>query len=435
MSTYLLCSSPVHGHVSPMLAIARHLADRGHDVTVLTGSRFRDAIEKTGAKPRSLAGAADFDDRSPEQQYPEMQQLRGLALIRFEIEHAFVRPIPDQYRALITAIQDIEPDVIVFESAFLGVLPLLLSRNAARPALAGVGVVPLIQSSIDVAPFGLGLPPMPGPVGRLRNRLLNVFVERVVFRDVQKRASGLLREIGAEPLRSLVLDLSRLPERFLQLSAAEFEYPRTDLSENVRFVGPVLPRASAEAVLPPWWDEIDGAACPVIHVTQGTIDNRDPQRLIRPTIEALARRDVLVIVSTGGRPVAGIGDLPANVRAAEFLPYDRLFPLTDVYVTNAGFGGTQFALSHGVPIVAAGDSEDKPEVAARVAWSGVGVNLGTGTPDAASIARAVDTVLAEPSYRERARCVAGAMTRCDAMASIERELDGLATASRSRARQ
>jgi UDP:flavonoid glycosyltransferase YjiC (YdhE family) len=34
----------------------------------------------------------------------------------------------------------------------------------------------------------------------------------------------------------------------------------------------------------------------------------------------------------------------------------------------------------GVPLVVAGDTEDKPEVAARVTWSGVGITLRTGRP-------------------------------------------------------
>jgi UDP:flavonoid glycosyltransferase YjiC (YdhE family) len=32
-------------------------------------------------------------------------------------------------------------------------------------------------------------------------------------------------------------------------------------------------------------------------------------------------------------------------------------------VTNGGYGGVQMALSYGVPLVVAGASEDKPEVA------------------------------------------------------------------------
>jgi UDP:flavonoid glycosyltransferase YjiC (YdhE family) len=42
-------------------------------------------------------------------------------------------------------------------------------------------------------------------------------------------------------------------------------------------------------------------------------------------------------------------------------------------------------------------------VAARVSWSGVGVNLRTGKPSPAKIARAVRRVLGDPSYRARAQ--------------------------------
>jgi UDP:flavonoid glycosyltransferase YjiC (YdhE family) len=164
-------------------------------------------------------------------------------------------------------------------------------------------------------------------------------------------------------------------------------------------------------------------------VSQGTIDNKDFGRLIRPTLEALAGRDVLVVAATGGRPVAEVGELPDNARVAEFLPYDQLLPKTDVFVTNAGYGGTQYALSHGVPIVAAGDTEDKPEVSMRVEWSGVGVNLRSGTPTARAIGGAVDRVLADGSFRRRARVIAARIAQVDTYAEIEAELESAVRAA------
>jgi UDP:flavonoid glycosyltransferase YjiC (YdhE family) len=97
------------------------------------------------------------------------------------------------------------------------------------------------------------------------------------------------------------------------------------------------------------------------------------------------------------------GRLPDNARAAEFLPYEQLLPRTDVVVSNGGFGGVQQALSYGLPLVVAGATEDKPEVAARVAWSGAGVNLRTGAPSPARVRRAVRSVLTEPRYRGAAQ--------------------------------
>ncbi|MFC5857377.1 glycosyltransferase [Agromyces flavus] len=193
----------------------------------------------------------------------------------------------------------------------------------------------------------------------------------------------------------------------------------------------MLPGSPATAELPEWWHELDGDR-PVVHVSQGTIDNKDFDRLIRPTLDALADRDVLVVAATGGRPVWELGELPANARAAEFLPYDRLLPKTDVFVTNAGFGGTQYALSHGVPIVAAGDTEDKPEVAMRVQWSGVGLTLKTGTPTPAAVGSAVDRVLADRTFRDRARELAARIAEYDTFGIIESELESAVASARLR---
>ncbi|MDQ0893625.1 glycosyltransferase [Agromyces ramosus] len=431
MSNYLLCSSPIQGHVAPMIAIARDLVGRGHTVTVLTGSRFRAAVEAVGAAHRSFAGIADFDDRVIQEHLPERDHHRGIGRLQYDIQTIFVKTVPEQTRALERAVARLAPDAILVESAFAGVVPLLLDGPSSRPPVLAAGVVPLSQSSADVAPYGLGLRPSASFFGRLRNRALNLLVQRVLFRDTQRLANRVMHEVGRPDLSSFVLDQSRLFDRFLQLSPAEFEYPRRDLSPNVSFVGTVLPPAPSAGPLPEWWHELDGDR-PVVHVSQGTIDNKDFVRLVRPTLDALADRDVLVVVATGGRPVSELGELPANARAAEFLPYDLLLPKTDVFVTNAGFGGVQYALSHGVPLVAAGDTEDKPEVSMRADWIGVGVSLKTGTPTARAIRAAVDRVLTDPTFRKRAAALAARIDEYDTFGLIESELEAAAISARRR---
>ena len=422
MSNYLLCASPIQGHVAPIIAIARELIARGHHVTVLTGSRFRDLVVATGAEHRSLRGVADFDDRVIQDHLPERDRHRGIRRLRYDIETIFVKTVPDQTRAVEAAIAELAPDAILVDAPFAGIVPLLLDDPPSRPPVLAAGVVPLSQVSTDAAPYGLGLAPRPGALGRLRNRVLNGLVQKIVFRPTQQLANETMRALGRPELDGFVLDTSRLFDRFLQLSPAEFEYPRSDLSPNLRFVGTVLPPAPVTGALPDWWSELDGDR-PVVHVTQGTIDNKELDRLILPTLEALADRDLLVVVATGGRRVEELGQLPTNARAAEFLPYDLLFPKVDVFVTNAGFGGAQYALSHGVPLVAAGDTEDKPEVAMRAEWSGVGVNLRTGTPSTEAIGRAVDRVLADREYRDRARSLAERIREYDTFDEIEAELE------------
>ena len=143
-------------------------------------------------------------------------------------------------------------------------------------------------------------------------------------------------------------------------------------------------------------------------MTQGTLDV-DPDDLIKPAIAALAGADVLVVCATGGVDPAVLGPLPGNVRVATFLPHELLLPLTDVMVTNGGWNGTLAALEAGVPLVVAGGSLDKPEVARRVAWSGAGIDLRTGRPRPARIARAVHEIRTSPRYQERARELGAAL--------------------------
>lgn len=137
------------------------------------------------------------------------------------------------------------------------------------------------------------------------------------------------------------------------------------------------------------------------------------------------------MVSTGGRPLDTLPPLPANARAATYLPYDELLPRTDVFVTNGGYGGVQYALRHGVPIVTSGGQEDKPEVAARIAWSGVGRRIKSDTPSPAAVGAAVRAVLAEPGYRANARQMADRMAAAGGMPRLTEVLDQVVVSARN----
>jgi UDP:flavonoid glycosyltransferase YjiC (YdhE family) len=160
-------------------------------------------------------------------------------------------------------------------------------------------------------------------------------------------------------------------------------------------------------------------------VNQGTIAT-DASDLIIPTLQALATEDVLVVATTGGAPVAAPGPLPPNARVAPFIPFGALLPHVDVMVTNGGYGGVQFALAHGVPLVVAGTTEEKPEIAARVAWSGAGINLKTGTPTPEQIRAAVHDALVTPHYRQNAERIQADYARHNAPEEAAALLEQLA---------
>jgi UDP:flavonoid glycosyltransferase YjiC (YdhE family) len=239
-----------------------------------------------------------------------------------------------------------------------------------------------------------------------------------------------LAKLGVGPLRTPMIDaMVRLPDRFLQLSVPSFEFPRLEMPANVRFIG-TLPIIPNQAPIPPWARDLDGSRR-VVLVTQGTVANHDFRHLVAPTLEALANeKDILVIATAGGRGVDAIpGRIPGNARAASYLPFEWVLPRIDAFVTNGGYGSVNQALSFGVPLVTAGKGEDKADVNARVAWSGVGIDLAVNEPRPEALRRAVRAVLDQPNYRARAAKIAREFAKIDTRAEILRIVSEVALAS------
>lgn len=407
-SRALLCSIPVHGHVTPMLEVAKALVDEGIAVRVLTGSRFRDTVVATGAEFVPLPDEADYDDRVLDEHFPGRVGLTGIRQIQYDVSHMFLGCMRAQFDAIQAEVAAERPDVVLAEPGFFGAGGFAALPSERRMPVLMLCVVPMPLPSVDTAPAGLGLAPMPGALGRLRNRALSVLLGRLVFGGINRDLRAELERMTGTRSKASLFDLSGLADRFLELSVASFDYPRSDLPANVSYIGPLRAargRADASAAAPAWWHELESST--VVHVTQGTLANTDFTELAVPAMRALASADALVVVSTGGRPIetleAAFGEpLPANVRVAEYLDYDAFLPHVDVMVTNGGFGGVHAALRYGVPLVVAGRTEDKVEVSARVAWSGAGVDLKAQRPHAAAISEAVARVLADDSFRRTA---------------------------------
>lgn len=407
MAEFLLPSTPIYGHVQPMLTIGSGLARRGHAVTVLTGRKYQAAVRAAGLRFLPLPAAADYDDADLGAWLPDRDRYRGVAAGRHDVIGLFIRPLEAQHQALTAALRVGTFDAVICETGYLGALPALYTVPAARRLpMIGISTTPLALMSADCAPFGSGLHPGRTAWSRRRNRRINTILHHGPLRPIQRALDAAVGPLGVPPGVADYFDQAGMFDLTFHLSAPGFEYPRSDMPPSIRLVGPLQP-PSRSVPHPEWWGDLFGPE-PVVHVTQGTMDNVALGKLLVPTIRGLAGEPVLVVASTGGRPVAEVaaavgGPLPGNVRVAEFLPYDELLPRIDLVVTNGGFGGVQQALAHGLPLVVAGATEDKPEVAARVAWSGTGVNLRRGAPSPARVRSGVRAVLADVRYRAAAR--------------------------------
>jgi UDP:flavonoid glycosyltransferase YjiC (YdhE family) len=399
MSRFLIATLPADGHLSPLLPLARELTSRGHDVFWHTGAKYRAKVEATGAAYLPYLDAWDIDAGNLDDQFPGRAETEGLARFKFDMREIFIAMVPDQIADLQRHIANVQPDLLIAEPGVAAAARAIHERCGLPWVTFGIGA--LMMPSVDAAPFGLGLKPMGGPLGRVRNRVLNALVDRTVFRAVDADYRAMVARLDLTPAPGGLFGTALSPYLYLHPSVPGFEYPRSDLPAQVEFVGPHLPPAPADLPLPAWWDAMLADERPVVLVTQGTVAT-EPTELLLPTLEALRDEPVQVVAVTGGPDPATLPAAPANARVERYVPFAALMPHVDAYVTNGGYGGLHFALAHGVPILSVGATEDKPELAARVAWSGAGIGLRAQRAQPAKVRAAVRRLLAEPGFRARA---------------------------------
>jgi len=420
MFRFLFTTGTGTGHVNPVLPVVRTLVERGHAVVWITGRAYQAKVEATGARFHPFPETIDTSMVGMYEFFPEYARLKGLAQTRYMLKHVFLDACPAEFEAMERVLPQFPADVLVSDVAIFA--PYFKSEMGGPPS-ALISFVPLALPSRDTAPYGLGIAPGDNWLGGVRNRLLNFVGHRVLLRDVTQHANAIRRELGLAPLdQPFLRAMFELPDLVLCLTTPAFEYPRSDLPENVHFVGPVFPRLDTGFEPPCWWHDLHGPEA-VILVNQGT-EATDLEDLVCPTVMGLKDEPVLVIAVPVQK--GHLGDLPDNVRAEPFIPFDRLLPHVDVMVSNGGYGGTQMALAHGIPLVVAGETEDKMEVAARVEWTGTGINLRKQHPSPDQVRKAVRKVLAEPHYRENARAIQTDFAKYDAPIQASELLESLA---------
>jgi len=422
MSNFLFATLPLAGHTMPALPIAAELIHRGHSVRWYTGGAFADRIAAIGATHHPMSDY-DFSVTDLDTFYPERLRHSGIRRLKFDLVAGFAQPITTHLADLSTLANEQPADVLVGDTGLLAG-PILSELGGTPFAVIAISVLNL--PGPDQAPIGLGLPPTSTALGRLRNRVLTKAIRSLLFQPMYDEINQIRREHG---LADLAAEPGYLPraDLALQLSTPGSEYPHDGLPSTLHYVGPPRPLPT-EWERPAWWSELTSTTRPVVLVTQGTLAT-DYRELLRPTLDGLTEEDVLVVAVTGGPDPADLGPMPANVRVARFLPFEEILPLVDVYVTNGGFGGVQLALSHGVPIVAAGKTEDKADVAARVAYSGVGLDLKTQKPTPRRLRAAIASIISDDRYRRAARKV---QAEIEGAGREERAADLLAQLASSR---
>jgi hypothetical protein len=345
--------------------------------------------------------------------------------------------------------------VVLCDAFFHGLLPLYCnpawphnpdhSHPLPRPlSSVCISVTPPFLRSRDLPPFGLALPYDPSPAGREAaarewGRWSTASQSIAQLLDAKIREAGGLA--GLDPAKwpfasgaNYLLHSGGI----VQLGVEGFEYPRSDWPKKFHFVG-ISPSdrrpGTGSEDLPDWWVEIlhNSASSPaqpdrkkIVVVSQGTYQT-DHASLLGPTLTGLSTHPHILVIAILGRrgarlPSSLAAHLPANARIADFLPYDAILPHTDLWIHNGGFGAVTHGIAHGVPMVVGGEGQDKGENCRRVAWSGIGIDVGTAKPEAEQVRETVEEVLREAKYRERVQELRRESQGLNTIALVEKAL-------------
>jgi MGT family glycosyltransferase len=359
MARYLVYTSPARGHLYPIVPTLEELRRRGHEVVVRTLSSEVGLLRELGFEAEAIDPAIErreIDDWRARTPIGALQtSLRGF----FDRAHY---DGPD----LRQAIEEESPDMLLVDINTWGAMA--AAETAGMPWATWCPYF-LPVPSRDAPPFGLGLPPARGALGRLRDRLLSPVLLGIYNRQAPV-LDAVRTELGAPPVGRIERAMLRAP-LMLYMTSEPFEYLRSDWPQSVRMVGPGVWDPPAK---PPSWLEEMGR--PLVLVTCSTEFQNDG-KLVRVALESLAGEDVDVVVTTAGEDPSSFTP-PPNARVERFVPHRPVLERAACVVCHGGMGITQKALAAGVPVCVVPFGRDQFEVARRVEVAAAGTRLPAG---------------------------------------------------------
>ena len=349
---------PGHGHLNPLVPVARALAARGCDVLFVTGRELVSRVEELGFAC-SAAG-------------PTLAEMEASALADDEVLAALdtepwvvaaaifggrARPVLEDLDGLPMA-----PDLVVHDAMEMAG-PIIAARSGVRWVTHGLG--PRWPSLVEDA-----MPDFVDEVWRANG------LEPVARGGLGHHA---FVEICPSVVRS---DNRRHDDRIIESRSVPLEEPASQISafgDNDR---------------------------PNVYCTLGTFTNSNVE-VFRTLLDAFASLELDVLLTTGagiGRNELGL--LPTNVTVEDYVPQAQVLTRADLVVCHGGSGTMLASLGAGVPIFAMPQGADQFVNAPWWARSGAVRVVPAAVLDPGSLAALVESALADQALRAAAAAVA-----------------------------
>ncbi|HTN24024.1 MAG TPA: glycosyltransferase [Solirubrobacteraceae bacterium] len=390
MSHYLFTMTDAGGTIAPELSVARGLVARGHSVTVLGDRIIADEVAAIGAGFRPWEAAPqrasrrreddlirDYELKTPAQQVGLMREI----LFGWAPGYA-----ADTKRALDEGGYDAVVSCFFLVGAQIAAEARGLPHAVLVPNLWG-------EPGTGLPPFGAGLQPASGPLGRARDALMTRVATRL-WNKALPDLNALRAGHGLPPVAG-VFEQFRDAQRLLVLSAEAFDFPAARMPANLRYAGPRFDDPGwVEPWAPPPGDE-------ALVLVAFSTTFQDHERTLQRVVDALGALPVRAVVTTGPAIDPASLRAPARVQVVASAPHSAVLREAAAVVTHAGHGIVMKALAADVPMLCMPMGRDQNDNAARVVAHAAGLRL---RPRASSraIGRAVTRLLGEPAFGESA---------------------------------
>lgn len=395
MTKVLVYTSPARGHLYPLLPTLLELQRRGHQVAVRTLAAELGRLRALGFNAEAIdpqIEAREIDDWKASSPPAAL-----LAACR-----TFVDRGQHEIKDLSQAIASEQPDLLFTDINSWGA-----AASAEASGLPWAVFAPyfLPVQAPGAPPWGLGLAPMHGLLGRVRDSAMWSVVNALYDRALPG-LNRLRAEAGVAPFRH-VAEFALRPPKIIAYTAEPFEYTRA-WPASICLVGPGIWEPPAAETPATDSTTVDATAVPddqrpLVLVTCSTEFQNDG-RLAQVALDALAEEPVRVVVTTASNDPNDFR-APANAIVTRFLPHGPLLRQAACVVCHGGMGITQKALAAGVPVCVVPFGRDQLEVARHVVSAEAGTQLSPKALNAKNLRNCVQSAI---------RCAPGAKRVADA---------------------
>ena len=409
----LFAAVPADGHFNPLTGLGKHLQSIGYEVRWYTSKHYAAKLKKLDIPHYPFVKALDITADNVDEMFPDRAKIKNkVKKLNYDLMNYFILRGPEYYEDIQAIYKEYKFDLFVADVLFTGI-PFV--NDLMKIPVFSMGIVPLMQTSKDLPAPGLGLTPGNSWLSKVRDSILRFMAKNVLFKKSDKLLKQVFKTYNIDDENKFLFDLGiSKATYYLQSGTPGFEYKRSDIGDNIRFIGSMLPYSSNQNK-EQWFDERLNQYKRVVLVTQGTVE-KDINKLLIPTLEAFKNSDSLVVVTTGNSQTKELRERypQNNIIIEDFIPFDDIMPYTDVYVTNGGYGGVMLAIENRVPMVTAGVHEGKNEICARVGYFKIGIDLKTELPKADQIRKAVEEITAGNEYKINVQNLADEFQQYDA---------------------